>query len=127
MIENYIGLEKLRYGERLNISFKTEGNMNEFKIAPLILYSFVENCFVHGAGEDPWKSWINIELTVKDSRLCFIAANSVSEQNCERKSNGKSSANENSLRRLELQYPNSHRLAIREKRNEHVVELNVSL
>jgi LytS/YehU family sensor histidine kinase len=127
MIENYIGLEKLRFGERLNISFKAEGNMEEFKIAPLILYSFVENCFVHGAGEDPRKSWINIELAVKDSRLCFVAANSVSEQNREQRSNGKSSANDNSLRRLELQYPNSHRLAIRERRNEHVVELNVSL
>lgn len=127
MIENYIGLEKLRYGERLNITFKTGGNIDEFRIAPLILYSFVENCFVHGAGEDPRKSWINIELTIKDSRLCFVAANSVSDQNREQKSNGKSSANENSLRRLELQYPNSHRLAIREKRNEHIVELNVSL
>ena len=127
MIENYIGLEKLRYGERLNISFKTEGNIEGFKIAPLILYSFVENCFVHGAGEDPRKSWINIELVVKDSRLIFMAANSISEQPREQKANRKSNANENSLRRLELQYPNSHRLAIREKRNEHVVELNVSL
>lgn len=127
MIENYIGLEKLRYGERLNVSFKAEGHMEEFTIAPLILYSFVENCFVHGAGEDPRKSWINIELAVNDSRLCFVAANSVSEQNREQKSSGKSSANDNSLRRLELQYPNSHRLAIRERRNEHVVELNVSL
>ena len=127
MIENYIGLEKLRYGERLNISFRTEGNIEGFKIAPLILYSFVENCFVHGAGEDPRKSWIKIELTMKDSRLCFLAANSVSEQIRGQKSNGKSSGNENSLRRLELQYPNSHRLAIRDKRNEHVVELNVSL
>lgn len=127
MIENYIGLEKLRYGDRLNISFKTEGKIEGFKISPLILYSFVENCFVHGAGEDPRKSWINIELTVKDSRLCFVAANSVSEQFRQKKTNGNSSANENSVRRLELQYPNSHRLAIREKRNEHVVELSVSL
>ncbi|MEN8230786.1 MAG: histidine kinase [Bacteroidota bacterium] len=127
MIENYIGLEKLRYGDRLNISFKTQGNLEGFEISPLILYSFVENCFVHGAGEDPRKSWINIELAIKDSRLFFMAANSVSEQLQEPKSKGKSNANENSLRRLELQYPNSYRLAIREKRNKHIVELNVSL
>jgi len=127
MIENYIGLEKLRYGDRLNISFKTEGKIEGHWIAPLILYSFVENCFVYGAGEDPRKSWINIELVIKESRLHFLAANSVLEHPREQKPNGKSRANENSLRRLELQYPNSHRLAIREKRNEHVVELNVSL
>lgn len=127
MIGNYIGLEKLRFGDRLNISFKTEGNIDGFKIAPLILYSFVENCFVHGACEDPRKSWINIELQVKDSRLQFLAANSVLDQTWKQKGDGKSSANENSVRRLELQYPNSHRLTIREKRNEHTVELNLSL
>ena len=32
MIENYIGLEKLRYGDRLNIAFKTEGKIEGFKI-----------------------------------------------------------------------------------------------
>lgn len=127
MIENYIGLEKLRYGDRLSISFTTEGSIDGFKIAPLILYSFVENCFVHGAGEDPSKSWIKIELKVKDSRLQFLAANSVSDQSWKQKFSGKSSTNENSMRRLELQYPNSHRLTIREKRNEHAVELNLSL
>ena len=127
MMENYIGLEKLRYGDRLNISFKAEGRMEGFKIAPLILYSFVENCFVHGAGENPCKSWINIELTIKDSRLCFIAANSVTEQPVDLKADGKASANENSMRRLVLQYPNSHRLAIRELQNKHIVELYVSL
>ncbi len=127
MIENYIGLETLRFGERLNISFKAEGQIEGFNIAPLILYSFVENCFVHGAGEDPHKSWINIELTVEDSRLCFLAANSVSEQPMDMASREAPFTNENSLRRLELQYPNSHRLAIREKRSEHVVELFLNL
>ncbi len=127
MIENYIGLEKLRFGDRLNITLKTEGRLEGLKIAPLILYSFVENCFVHGAVEEPRQSWIRIELTVKERRLCFLAANSVSEQPIKQKTSGRSSANVNSLRRLELQYPNNHRLAIRNKRNEHFVELYVSL
>ena len=41
MINNYIGLETLRYGDRLKVRFETEGHMNGLKIAPLILYSFV--------------------------------------------------------------------------------------
>jgi len=127
MIENYIGLERLRYGDRLDVSFKMEGKFNGLYIAPLILYSFVENCFVHGAGEDPRKSWITIELTMKDTRLCFRAANSVLEHNMAKRTNERTGANENSVRRLELQYPNSHRLTIREKAHEHIVELNVIL
>ena len=126
MIENYIGLETLRFGERLKVYFEQEGQMHGLKIAPLILYSFVERCFVHGAGENPKQSWIRIELKVQDSRLLFRASNSVSGlRNYPEGKNGGN--NENSIRRLELAYPNSHRLAIREKNNEHQVELHVSL
>lgn len=127
MIENYIGLEKLRFGERLRVDYSMEGNLNGLKITPLILYSFVENCFVHGAGKDPSKSWIKISITVRDTRLCFTACNSVRGDAREPRSGGKRNSNENSVRRLELAYPNSHRLAIREKSNEHYVELNISL
>ncbi|MCK5692831.1 MAG: histidine kinase [Bacteroidales bacterium] len=126
MINNYIGLETLRFGDRLKVRFEPEGHMNGLKIAPLILYSFVESCFVHGAGENPRESWIRIELKVQDSRLRFVAANSVSgsPDYPDGRNDGR---NENSIRRLELAYPNSHRLAIRERNNEHEVELHVSL
>jgi LytS/YehU family sensor histidine kinase len=129
MIENYIGLEKLRYGERLIVEFTQEGNFLGLEIAPLILYSFVENCIVHGAGEDIRDSWIRIRIAVEEGRLQFCAANSVSDHTREiiGAGNGKRRSSENSIRRLELQYPNNHRLAIREKRNEHIVELNMSL
>ena len=126
MIENYIGLETLRFGDRLNVHFEIEGQMSGLKIAPLILYSFVESCFVYGAGENPRKSWIRIELKVQDSRLRFVAANSLSDSR-DYPAGGNGGSNENSIRRLELEYPNSHRLAIRERKNEHEVELHVSL
>jgi sensor histidine kinase YesM len=126
MIRNYIGLETLRFGDRLKVTFKAEGQFHGIKIAPLILYSFVESCFVQGAGENPEKSWINIEVKVQDSRLRFLASNSVSESAASIREL-KSEGNENSIRRLELAYPNSHRLAIRETKNEHQVELHLSL
>ncbi len=126
MIENYIGLETLRFGDRLKVSFESEGPMSGLKIAPMILYSFVESCFVHGAGENPKKSWIRIEIKVQDSRLRFVAVNSVSDSQ-DHADDRNGGSNENSIRRLELAYPNSHRLAIRERKNEHEVELHLSL
>ena len=126
MIKNYIGLEKLRFGDRLKVYFEPEGQMSGLKIAPLILYSFVESCFVHGAGENPLKSWIRIELKVQDTRLRFVATTPISDLH-DYSSNRKNGNNDNSIRRLELAYPNSHRLAIRERNNEHQVELHLSL
>ncbi len=126
MIENYIGLEKLRFGERLKVQLEIEGPMSGLKIAPLILYSFVENCFVYGAELNPGRSWIRVELRVKDSRLRFVAANSLADSHeLPAKRSGNNS--ENSIRRLELEYPNRHRLAVRERKHEHEVELHVSL
>ncbi len=126
MIKNYIGLETLRFGDRLKVSFESKGPMNGLKIAPMILYSFVESCFVYGAGENTMKSWIRVELKVQDSRLRFVAVNSVSGSR-DYPAGRNDGGNENSIRRLELAYPNSHRLAIRERKNEHEVELHISL
>ena len=126
MIRNYIGLETLRFGDRLKVSFKEEGQFHGIKIAPLILYSFVESCFVQGAGENPERSWIRIELKVQDTRLRFLASNSVSGAAASMQEL-KNESNENSIRRLELAYPNSHRLSVRETKNEHQVELHLSL
>lgn len=127
MIENYIGLEQLRYGERLRVSFTSEGNFQNLRIAPLILYSFVENCFVHGAGNNPGKSWISIHLAVKDSHLSFRAANSLSDVSMHLNDPGKKVPHDFNIRRLELQYPNNHMLKIREKLNEYMVELEMNL
>jgi len=126
MIENYIGLEELRYGDRLKIDYKLEGNPEGLLISPLILYPFVENCFVHGAGEDPDRSWIKVSLTIIENSLRFCASNSVSARERNFSKNG-TSANKNSLRRLEIQYPNSHRLTILDRDKRHVVELNIKL
>jgi hypothetical protein len=127
MIENYIGLEQLRYGERLQVTFAAEGNFQNLRITPLILYSFVENCFVHGAGEDTSNSWIDIRLAVQGSHLEFRAANSVSGYSREQKGCSANISQDVTIRRLELQYPSDHRLAIHDKRNEYVVELNMNL
>jgi len=51
MLENYIELEKLRYDDRLRVTLKKQIE-KDIAIAPLILLSFVENAFKHGAGED---------------------------------------------------------------------------
>jgi len=127
MIGNYIGLEKLRFGERLEVDFNVDGDLHGLKIAPLILFDIVENCFVHGAGEDPKKSWIRIEISVNGTYLKFYAANSSTNTTHKDQRKNRTGFNENSIRRLEILYPNSHRLAIMDRPLEHIVELNVRL
>lgn len=127
MIENYIGLEKLRYGNRLKVQYTTEGEMNGVTISPMILYAFIENCFVYGAGENPSQTLIRIELSIQNTHLRFVAAHSLTDQPGSMRTGQNGDSLENSIRRLELSYPNRHRLTIRERKEEHEVELHVSL
>jgi LytS/YehU family sensor histidine kinase len=127
MIENYIGLEQLRFGDRLRVSYEVEGNPEGIRIAPLLLYAFVENCFENGAGMDMNTAWINIRLQIQSSRLNFIAENSLPDKIFSSAKNQFDHTLENSVKRLEMLYPNSHRLTIREKDLRHKVELQITL
>jgi hypothetical protein len=76
LLNNYIGLEKLRYDDRLKINF--ESNIgHEINIAPLILLSLAENAFKHGAGDDAGAPEIDIYLCVGDDVFTFKISNSV--------------------------------------------------
>jgi sensor histidine kinase YesM len=77
LLNNYIGLEKLRYDERLQVNFTTNID-HEILIAPLILLSILENAFKHGAGDDAGSPVIDICLSVKDDVFDFTVINSVS-------------------------------------------------
>jgi LytS/YehU family sensor histidine kinase len=44
-IRNYGDIEKMRYGDKLDIDISVTGDVNDRKIAPLVLLPFVENLF----------------------------------------------------------------------------------
>ncbi len=58
-LENYIELEKLRYGEHADIRFHTEGDTTGFTIAPLLLLPMIENAFKHGTSRTANATWLH--------------------------------------------------------------------
>ena len=76
VIEDYIALEKIRYYNKLRLSFKKEIEHEGEEIAPLILLPFVENAFKHGASESRFGAYINLHLVVKNGLLNFTIENS---------------------------------------------------
>jgi two-component system LytT family sensor kinase len=75
-IRNYIDLEKVRYGERLEITFNIYGNTEGITIAPLLMLPFVENSFKHGAKNQLHDSWIHIDLEIQPDSLILKVENS---------------------------------------------------
>ncbi|MFT3703269.1 MAG: histidine kinase [Agriterribacter sp.] len=67
-LHNYIELERIRYGDHVEIVMKTEGDTNGLMIAPLLLLPLVENAFKHGVSKSTTRAWLhcNIKIVGKD-------------------------------------------------------------
>ena len=78
LLQNYIELEKLRYDDRLEVSFITSIE-NDTEIPPLVLLSLVENAFKHGAGEDSGSPKIDINIVNNQKELIFNISNTISK------------------------------------------------
>ena len=79
LLENYIALEQLRYGDQLKVSFTKSIDDNSIGISPLLLLSVVENAFKHGAAGQLKEPEIKIDLRIKDRQLFFRVYNTKSE------------------------------------------------
>ena len=109
-LRNYIDLQKLRFGKRLNVNFDAELIEDWHTIEPMLLIPFVENAFKHGTGilEDPL---IDISLQALGNRLIFTVKNKyLDEDKAKDKVSGIGLTNVK--RRLQLLYGNKHELKI---------------
>ena len=121
-LQSYIELEKLRYEKDTVIEIKTEGNVNEQTIIPLLLIQFVENAFKHGMKEKSNLSWMKVRMNIADKELLFEVENSYYDTT---PSHG---IGINSVRHiLNLQYEGRHDIQMRHENNSFSVTLKLNL
>lgn len=112
LIKNYIELEKLRYGNRLDLSFDVQGDVKGKMIAPLLLLPFVENAFKHGVSKDENESWIRIHLSLINNKIEFLVENSIPDSTDKNELTKSGIGLSNIKKRLELQYNERYKLII---------------
>ena len=122
-LQNYLDLEKLRFGQRLSISFEIEGQIEDACIPPLVLIFFVENSFKHGVRNIVDKIKIDIQLKVESDFLFFQVKNPVSEKNALLTNTG--IGLKNVKRRLELLYGDNFNLETEKKEKEYIASLKI--
>jgi two-component system LytT family sensor kinase len=121
-LQNYLDLEKLRFGQRLAVSFGIEGMIEGVNIPPMILILFVENSFKHGIKNNVNKIKIEISLKVGEGFLYFRVQNPIGENT----SGGSAGIGlKNAGRRLELLYGSNYTLDLTKKENEFIVLLKM--
>lgn len=123
LIEDYIQLEELRYSDRLLITFEKDIENPDCLIPPMLLYTFVENCFKHGCSPDPASPWIKLLIRVRNNDFEFEASNSIPKSKDPGTDFVAGLGLKNIRRRLELIYPKNHQLTIRKENDRFYVRL----
>jgi two-component system, LytTR family, sensor kinase len=126
LVQNYIGLEQLRYSQRLNVSLEIEGDALGKTIAPMLILPFVENSFKHGLSDKQGDVWIKIFIRVEDNYIKILVENSKSEtQKANKESYKEGIGLKNVQRRLELLYPQAYELIVEDWINSFSVALTI--
>ncbi|MDF1547295.1 MAG: histidine kinase [Bacteroidales bacterium] len=125
IIENYIELEKIRFADRVNLSFTSNLKSKDIQIPPMLIIPFVENAFKHGVAKSMEKSWIKIDIDETDRMLAIIVSNSKSQNQVKSKTGGIGLANVK--KRLDLLFNDGYKLDISEKNNRYDVFLSIPI
>ena len=122
-LENYIDLEKLRFGNNLTVSFNIDGQTDGVYLPPLVLILFIENCFKHGARDKLNKMEIDIGIKVEDGHLFFNVKNPVAENSAAKNANGLGL--KIARRRLQLLYNDDYSLDEIREGKQYAVSLKI--
>jgi sensor histidine kinase YesM len=128
LIENYLYLQQIRFGKRLNVIFRKDKTISDQQIAPMLLLPFVENSFKHGVGKHRNNAWIEIDLSTQSESIVFLIKNSQSSSEIDKKQkiSGGIGLN-NVIKRLGLIYPNNHKLDIETREKIFYVKLQLNM
>lgn len=127
MLLDYIGLEKIRYGDRLLMNVDIRHGKNDDRlIAPLLMIPFVENCFKHGASKLIDTPIIELLIETGNEWLKFKIINNQPAVREEEKDRIKIGLI-NVKKRLMLLYPGAHELEIISTENLFTVCMKIKL
>jgi len=125
-LENYIQLQQIQMEDRGEVTFRILGDPAGYRVAPLLLIAFVENCFKHSLQTQVSGISIDITARVSEGIFYFMAENNYAEEaQVEDKVGG--IGLQNVRQRLELLYPDQHELDFHRSNGIFWVQLRLNL
>jgi LytS/YehU family sensor histidine kinase len=124
VMKDYVDLETERYGNKIEISWRVEGDIEDKYVAPLLLLPFLENAFKHGTSEQLEKPWLSFDLVVQQNAMKCKVVNSKNEFVPVSKHG---IGVENVKKRLAFLYPDKHELKINDEGDFFVVSVLLEL
>lgn len=126
LIQDYIELEKIRYGNKLELNIQLPEKTNDLYIAPLLLLPLIENCFKHGTSNVLDQPWISLHIDIFDNQMQMKLLNGKTNEVRE-SLNSTGIGIQNVRKRLELLYPGKHDFSITNDEEVFIVNLKIEL
>lgn len=123
-IKNYIDLQRHRCGENYWISF-SHNDVDELRIAPLLLIPFVENAFKH-MSHFPSDNEVRVDVHKNGNKLRMMVFNTCDPAHV-LQTNGHGIGLKNVERRLQLLYKDRHKLEVRKQPQCYQVNVEIML
>jgi len=79
-IQNYLDLERMRYGDQVKINMEITGIIQGKKIPPMLFIPFIENAFKHGASKNIGEVLISIFINVENDNITFSIINTLPDK-----------------------------------------------
>jgi LytS/YehU family sensor histidine kinase len=124
MLREYMSLEKLRQGERLEMTSQINGAINGQLISPLILLPFIDNSLSYCNDERLEQAWINMDIVIDGNNLSMKLINGLPAGITDNNGNGNLA---DVQKRLLLLYPERHELKINAEQELIMVHLKLKL
>ncbi len=125
VIKDYFELERIRYGDSIDMQLEITGDYAGKVISPLLMIPFVENSFKHGTSKILRDPWIRLLIQADEEVVHFSLTNS---KPAEEMPNGKKGIGLcNVKKRLELLYPAEHLLVIESTKHTFTVNMQIPL
>lgn len=125
-LQDYINVEKMRWGNELKVSCAWNIENKEKKIQPLILIAFIENAFKHVSRSISETGYVEITLAQEEQSLFLKVENSKSTQK-KKEQNSSGIGLRNIKERLEILYSGRYKLSIDEANLVYIIQLNIKL
>ena len=124
MMKVYMAMEKIRYGEQLDLEFQIKGSTQDKTIAPLLLLPFIESSFNQCFGHVE-QSWINLEITIDKNILTMKLMNGVDPEKNQQALEAPEIINVE--KRLRLLYPGNYELKMYAEQEIYMTLLRINL
>lgn len=128
-LSDFIDLNRLKYGEAIDVVFEAQKITKPYRIAPLVLLPFVENAFKHGPETDPKNNWLEIKVWMEHNELNMEVANKVqtAEKEISKHLVFGGVGLKNAHKRLQFYYDGKHELTSQTVNGLHQVKLKILL